>query len=109
MKDLCALRLKAPSLVPQMSIVYSAIDQFKPALANRRCHSEQIGQNSIRPLGYNVPILIDRDRHEIAGYSQVVAELPTLCLHLAQAQGCYTAIGRALDGIADEAEAANAV
>jgi ParB-like chromosome segregation protein Spo0J len=80
-----------------MSIVYWAIDQLKPDLANPRRHSsKQIRQiaNSIETFGFNVPILIDRDGKVIAGHGRLLAcrllgitEVPTRCLdHLTPAQ-----------------------
>ena len=97
MKDLRASRRKAPGLMLRMLIVYWAIDQLKPDLANPRRHSsKQIRQiaNSIETFGFNVPILIDRDGKVIAGHGRLLAcrllgitEVPTLCLdHLTPAQ-----------------------
>jgi DNA modification methylase len=97
MKDLRASRRKAPGLMLRMLIVYSAIDQLKPDLANPRRHSsKQIRQiaNSIETFGFNVPILIDRDGKVIAGHGRLqacrllgITEVPTLCLdHLTPAQ-----------------------
>jgi DNA modification methylase len=97
MNDLRASRRKAPGLMLRMLIVYWAIDQLKPDLANPRHHSsKQIRQiaNSIETFGFNVPILIDRDGKVIAGHGRLLAcrllgitEVPTLCLdHLTPAQ-----------------------
>jgi DNA modification methylase len=71
--------------------------ELKPDLANPRQHSKkQIQQiaESIRVFGFNVPILVDRDGHVIAGHGRLLAcrelgmdEVPTLCLdHLTPTQ-----------------------
>ena len=71
--------------------------ELKPDPANPRRHSKkQIQQiaESIRAFGFNVPILVDRDGHVIAGHGRLLAcrelgidEVPTLCLeHLTPAQ-----------------------
>jgi DNA modification methylase len=71
--------------------------ELKPDPANPRRHSKkQIKKiaESIRVFGFNVPVLVDRDGHVIAGHGRLVAcrelgmdEVPTLCLeHLTQAQ-----------------------
>ena len=96
MKDLRALRRKAPSLAPWM-VVSRPIDQLKPDPNNPRRHSKkQIRQiaESIKAFGFIVPILIDRDGNVIAGHGRLLAarelgmtEVPTLCLdHLTPAQ-----------------------
>jgi len=71
--------------------------ELKPDPANpRRQSKKQIQQiaESIRAFGFNVPILVDRDGHVIAGHGRLLAcrelgidEVPTLCLeHLTPAQ-----------------------
>ena len=71
--------------------------ELKPDPANPRRHSKkQIQQiaESIRAFGFNVPILVDRDGHVIAGHGRLLAcrelgidAVPTLCLeHLTPAQ-----------------------
>jgi hypothetical protein len=120
MKDLCASRRKAPSLAPQISIVFAAIDRLKPGPTDwRRRRKKQIWQisNKIETLGFVVSIVTDRDGNVIACHGWPLAagelgmaEMPTLCLdHLTQAQTGHAATGRPFDDLAREAEAANVV
>ena len=80
-----------------MEIIPRPRAELKPDPANPRRHSKkQIQQiaESIRAFGFNVPILVDRDGHVIAGHGRLLAcrelgidEVPTLCLeHLTPAQ-----------------------
>ena len=64
MKDFCASRHKAPSVAPEMLIVYRALDRLKPDPAILRYHSYKRSRqiaNGLKRLGFNLPILIDRD------------------------------------------------
>jgi DNA modification methylase len=81
-----------------LSITFRPIDALRPDPANPRLHSrKQIRQlaRSIRKFGFNVPVLIDRDRKVIAGHGRLEAcrelglrQVPTICLdHLDEAQG----------------------
>src|SRR5262249_50661975 len=80
-----------------LKIIYQRIEELKPDPANPRRHSkQQISQlgDSITVFGFNVPILIARDKTVIAGHGRLEAcreigwsEVPTLCLdHLTPAQ-----------------------
>jgi DNA modification methylase len=80
-----------------LEIIFRALAELKPDPANPRRHSKkQIRQiaKSIISFGFNVPILVDRDGHVIAGHGRLLAcrelgidEVPTLCLeHLTPAQ-----------------------
>jgi DNA modification methylase len=77
----------APS---RLCVVYKGVSELKPDPKNARRHSakhiKQIGE-SIRRLGFNVPILIDRVGNVIAGHARLEAakrlgmsEVPTICL-----------------------------
>jgi len=81
----------------RLEIISRPLAELKPDPANPRRHSKkQIKQiaKSIRVFGFNVPILVDRDGHVIAGHGRLLAcrelgidEVPTLCLeHLTPAQ-----------------------
>src|ERR1700751_760172 len=67
MNDLYASERKAPSLAPQMSIVYRVIDQLKPDPASPRRHSERRIRNTINALGFGARIRCHRDADVIAG------------------------------------------
>ena len=80
-----------------LAIVHRRIAELKPDPANPRRHSRrQIRQiaDSIRGFGFNVPVLIDRENHVVAGHGRLSAcaelgwtEVPTICLdHLTPAQ-----------------------
>ena len=80
-----------------LNIVYRRIDELKPDPANPRRHSKQQIRkiaDSIRAFGFNVPVLIDREKNVVAGHGRLLAcgelgwsEVPTLCLdHLTPAQ-----------------------
>ena len=80
-----------------LEIIFRPRAELKPDPGNPRRHSKkQIRQiaNSIRVFGFNVPILIDRDGHVIAGHGRLLAcrelgmdEVPTVCLdHLTPEQ-----------------------
>ncbi len=88
---------KAPSLAPQLSIVYRAINELKPDPNNPRVHSKKHVRQiaaSIEAFGFIVPVLVDREGKLIAGHGRLAAcrslgwsEVPTLCLdHLTPAQ-----------------------
>jgi DNA modification methylase len=80
-----------------LEIIFRSRAELKRDPTNPRRHSKkQIKQiaESVRVFGFNVPILIDRDRKVIAGDGRLLAcgelgidEVPTLCLeHLNPAQ-----------------------
>src|SRR3954452_4459836 len=80
-----------------LNIVYRRIDELKPDPANPRRHAKQQIRkiaDSIRAFGFNVPVLIDREKNVVAGHGRLLAcrelgwsEVPTLCLdHLTPAQ-----------------------
>jgi DNA modification methylase len=80
-----------------LKIIYKQIEELKLDPGNPRVHSKgQIGQiaSSIRIFGFNVPVLVDRDRNVVCGHGRLLAchelgitEVPTLCLdHLTTAQ-----------------------
>ena len=80
-----------------LNIVYRRIDELKPDPANPRRHGKQQIRkiaDSIRVFGFNVPVLIDREKNVVAGHGRLLAcaelgwtEVPTLCLdHLTPAQ-----------------------
>src|SRR5438270_1967734 len=80
-----------------LNIVYRRIDELKPDPANPRRHTKQQIRKiagSIRAFGFNVPVLIDREKNVVAGHGRLLAcdelgwtEVPTLCLdHLTPAQ-----------------------
>lgn len=82
---------------PQISLVYSAVADLKPAERNPRTHSDkQISQiaDSIREFGCINPILVDADNKIVAGHGRVAAakklgltEVPTTRIdHLTPAQ-----------------------
>lgn len=82
---------------PRLSIVYVDTANLKLNPGNPRLHSEkQLKQiaKSIQAFGFNVPVLVDRDRRVIAGHGRVLAckelgieEVPTINLqHLTEAQ-----------------------
>jgi hypothetical protein len=79
------------------TIVVYPIRELNPDPRNTRSHSpKQIRQiaDSIKAFGFNVPILIDRNKNILAGHGRVLAcgllgqtEVPTICLHhLTEAQ-----------------------
>src|SRR5258705_210274 len=74
----------------RLAVVYKDLAELKPDPKNARRHSakhiKQIAE-SIRRLGFNVPILIDRFGNVIAGHARLEAakrlgmsEVPTICL-----------------------------
>src|SRR5215471_14856596 len=80
-----------------LAIILRPRAELKPDLTNPRCHSKkQIRQiaKSFKAFDFNVPILIDREGHVIAGNGRLLAcdelgidEVPTICLdHLTPAQ-----------------------
>ena len=79
----------------QMAIAYCPIQSLQLDPNNPRLHSKrQIGQiaRSIKAFGFNVPVLIDKNRKVIAGHGRILAcrqlgwpEVPTICIeHLSQ-------------------------
>jgi hypothetical protein len=91
----CTGSRRSPSR--KLAVIYRSIGELKPDPANPRRHSKkQIRKiaRSIKALGFNVPILIDRDDNIIAGHGRLLAarelgwrEVPTVCLdHLTRAQ-----------------------
>ena len=59
-----------------LAVSYLALSALKPYPRNARTHSrKQIGQvsESIRTLGFNVPILIDEDNTVLAGHARLAA------------------------------------
>src|SRR6516162_2460901 len=83
--------------VNQREIILRPRADLKPDPANPRRHSKKQVQQiaeSVRIFGFNVPVLIDRDGHVIAGHGRLLAcrelgmdEVPTLCLdHLTPTQ-----------------------
>lgn len=86
-----------PGNGPSLTITYRDIVELKPNSQNPRLHSDkQIKNlaNSIKHLGFNVPVLVDRDSQIVAGHGRVEAAkrlgmtgVPTICLdHLSKAQ-----------------------
>lgn len=82
---------------PQISFVYTAVADLKPAKRNPRTHSDkQIRQiaDSIREFGCINPILVDSDNKIVAGHGRLeaakmlgLATVPTVCIdHLTPAQ-----------------------
>jgi DNA modification methylase len=82
---------------PSLAIAYRAIEELKPNPQNPRLHSDKQIQtlaNSIKHLGFNVPVLVDRALQIVAGHGRVEAAkclgmtgVPTICLdHLSEAQ-----------------------
>jgi DNA modification methylase len=80
-----------------LTIQYVLLESLKPDPANPRLHnSKQVEQiaNSIQTLGFNVPILVDRNRRVIAGHGRLAAaellklrRVPIVSLeHLSDAQ-----------------------
>jgi hypothetical protein len=102
--ELTAPSFKRPGEPPKpLSIEYLPIQRLKPNPANARIHSQkQIRQiaESIRDLGFNVPILVDRMDQLIAGHGGFEAarllrmtEVPAVRLeHLTKAQQAAFAI-----------------
>jgi hypothetical protein len=90
MKDFRASRRKAPSLASGMLIVDRAIGPLKPDPAIRRHHRNKRNReipNGHKPVGFNLPILIDRNGSVIVGQDRLatcrklgMTELPTLGL-----------------------------
>jgi ParB-like chromosome segregation protein Spo0J len=87
----------------RLAVTYRRIDELKLDPANPRVHNrKQIRRlaRNIKALGFNVPILIDRDGNVIAGHGRLMAcrelgitEVPTICLeHLTPAQARAFAI-----------------
>jgi hypothetical protein len=77
MKDIRASRRKAPTLASAMLIVDRAIGRLKPDPAIRRHHSDKRNReiaNGRKPLGFNLPILIDHNGSVIVGQDR---HLPT--------------------------------
>jgi DNA modification methylase len=86
-----------PGYRPSLAITYRDIVELKPNSQNPRLHSDkQIEKlaNSIKHLGFNVPVLVDRTLQIVAGHGRVEAAkrlgmtgVPTICLdHLSEAQ-----------------------
>lgn len=82
---------------PQVSFVYTAVADLKPAKRNPRTHSDkQIRQiaDSIREFGCINPIVVDSDNKIVAGHGRLeaarmlgLARVPTVCIdHLTPAQ-----------------------
>ena len=82
---------------PSLAITYRDIEELKPNPQNPRLHSHKQIQslaNSIKHLGFNVPVLVDRTLQIVAGHGRVEAAkclgmtgVPTICLdHLSEAQ-----------------------
>ena len=82
---------------PSLAITYRDIEELKPNPQNPRVRSKkQIQQlaNSIKHLGFNVPILVNRKLQIVAGHGRVEAakalgmsRIPTIRLdHLSEAQ-----------------------
>jgi ParB-like nuclease domain len=90
MKNFRASRSKAPSLAPGMLIVDRTLDRLKPDPVIPRHHSNQRIReiaNGLKPLGFNLPILIDRNGNVIVGQDRLatcrklgMTEVPTLGL-----------------------------
>jgi len=106
MQDLYASARKAPSLAPQISIVYRAIDQLKPDLANLCRESEKRIRTTINAFGFDARIRCHRDGDVMAGRRRLAAggfrttERATLRFAgLAPAQARHAAIGPALDDL----------
>jgi DNA modification methylase len=81
----------------RLEIVYRAIDELKPDLANARLHSKEQTRklkNSIETFGFIVPALVDAELNIVVGNGRVAAarmaghsEIPTVRLdHLSPAQ-----------------------
>lgn len=93
--DASGPRAKLPST--PLSIVYQRVADLKPDPKNPRTHSPQqirkLGRN-ISKLGFNVPLLVDKDNRVIAGHGRLLAckqlgitEVPTISLaHLTPEQ-----------------------
>ena len=59
-----------------LNIVYRRVDELKPDPANPRRHgNQQIRKiaDSIRAFGFNVPVLIDREKNVVAGHGRLLA------------------------------------
>ena len=80
-----------------LTVVNLPISAIRPDLCNPRVHApRQIRQiaNSIEAFGFNVPVLVDRNRRLVAGHGRLEAsrllertEVPTICLdHLTAEQ-----------------------
>ena len=80
-----------------LSVIYHSINDLKPNPKNPRTHTNQqirLLVLSIKEVGFNVPILVDRDNTIIAGHARLLAaqklgmsEIPTICLdHLTEQQ-----------------------
>ena len=82
--------LKSSPNQQRLAITYRRIEELKPDPANPRRHSnKQIRQiaNSIKSLGFNAPIAVDRDDKVVSGHGRLLAcrllrwtEVPTLLL-----------------------------
>lgn len=82
---------------PPLAIVYRPVAELRPDPRNARLHSPQqvrkLARN-IDKLGFNVPLLVDKDNHVIAGHGRLLAcqqlgitEVPTISLsHLTPEQ-----------------------
>ena len=60
----------------ELNIVYRRIDELKPDPANPRRHSKQQIRkiaDSIQAFGFNVPVLIDREKNVVAGHGRLLA------------------------------------
>lgn len=90
-------RPKATPAAGRLTLVCLPIADLTLDLMNPRVHSpRQIRQiaRSIETFGFNVPVLIDRNKRVIAGHGRILAcqllgwmEVPTICLeHLTDAQ-----------------------
>jgi hypothetical protein len=70
-----------------LKIIYKQIEELKLDPGNPRVHSKgQIGQiaSSIRIFGFNVPVLVDRDRNVVCGHGRLLA-----CHELGITRGAY--------------------
>src|SRR3984893_2267371 len=82
---------------PPLTVVWRRIEVLRPHSANPRSHSpKQVSElaRSIKPFGFNVPILVDPTLRIIAGHGRLLAaqelgwrEVPTILLaHLSEAK-----------------------
>ena len=88
----------APFLLPhRISITYRHINELTPNPKNPRKHNDRqirLLSNSIKAVGFNVPVLVDANLNIIAGHGRILAarmlglqEVPTIALeHLTEAQ-----------------------
>lgn len=86
-----AEHLETKTAVPQIRVLYRAIDQWQLDPRNPRTHrSSQIRQiaRSIEAFGFNVPVLVDANGKVIAGHGRIMAcqllgrtQVPAISLH----------------------------